>query len=285
MKNIILLGHNGFIGKQIYEYYYLNNIKINGFSSSEINLLNYESCKKLIPLIKKSSVIIMCSGIKSDHGNNFENHNHNIMMAYNLSKILCKCNFKKMVFLSSIAVYGVDTQDVNITEESKICTDTYYGLSKYSSENIFLLNDSLRRNMYQFVRIPSVYGLGDKINPQTPSGFFNKIKNSEVIELWGDGSEKREFIYIDDLAKILDNLSNSSFHGVINIGSGIGYSYIESIKFIEEVLNIQANVVNKKRTKSKIDKIFNPSLLSKLLPKLKLTSLKNGLEMMSSNQK
>ena len=81
------------------------------------------------------------------------------------------------------------------------------------------------------------------------------------------------------------NLSNSSFHGVINIGSGVGYSYIESIKFIEEELDIQAKVVNKNRTKSKIDKIFKPVLLSKVLPNLKFTSLKIALGMMSNYQK
>ena len=194
--------------------------------------------------------------------------------------VLMNINYKKFIFFSSLAVYGVDSNNVSITELSPIITDTYYGLSKYVSERIFLLNKKHNKEKLIIIRTPTVYGLGDKINAHTPSGFLNILMEGGKIELWGDGTELREFIYIGDIIYIINKLTDIDYSGIINTGSGCGYSYKEAIDIIAKFLNIVPNITNKERTKEKINKVVKPDNLINIMGNVPFTNLHKGIELM-----
>jgi UDP-glucose 4-epimerase len=169
---------------------------------------------------------------------------------------------------------------MNITEFSPIIADTYYGLSKYVSERIFLLDQKHNKEKLIIIRTPTVYGFGDKINAHTPSGFLNILREGGEIELWGDGTELREFIFIDDIIYIINKLTHIDYSGILNTGSGCGYSYKEAIDIIAKVLDIEPNVTNKERTKDKIDKVVDPDNLISIIGNVPFTTLYNGIDLM-----
>ena len=70
----------------------------------------------------------------------------------------------------------------------------------------------------------------------------SKLKGLDEIEVWGDGNQKRSFLYIDDCIDASINLFNSSFRGPVNIGS-------EELVSINEMIDILEHIANKKFNK------------------------------------
>lgn len=279
VKRILILGHTGFVGNRLLKYFKQKypDLEIIGKSSKDIDLTNYHDALKLKDLFDTNTVVIMCSGIKSNYGDDLDCCIKNIRMAENICKVLTDYPVNKFLFFSSIAVYGVNTNNVKITEKTHIKNDTYYGLSKSVSEGLLSLHFAKSRNSLIILRTPTIYGPGEKILAPTPSGFLNTYLDGKEVTLWGDGSEIREFLYVDDLIRIIDELLNKNISGVLNIADGMNHTYKESLDLISKILNQKITIHFRERTKEKVNKAYNTSHFRSLFPDFKFTSLEDGL--------
>jgi len=149
-------------------------------------------------------------------------------------------NLKRFVFASSAAVYG-DEPSLPKTEKSMIKPLSPYAIDKYSSEQYGLLYNSLYDLPTSAVRFFNVYGPNQ--NPSSPysgvlsiiTNHFKKLKNHEknVFTIYGDGSQTRDFVYVDDVVQALKIVSEKeeAQGNVYNVGTGIPSS-------INDVLDI-----------------------------------------------
>lgn len=285
MKNkIIVLGHTGFIGRNIFKTLkkkskYNKNLIVKGISTKIIDLSKNSSINKLKKEITDRSTIVICSVIKPRSGDVLELFDKKILeknkkMITNVVKAIKIKKPKKIIYLSSNAVYGVYKNHRKISEKAKIIADTFYGKSKYLFEK--RLKSVLEKKLI-IVRPAIVYGFDEKFVSNNPSGFIKLIKSRNTISLWGDGKEIRSFVYIDDLTKIIISLIRKNFYGTLNLG-GISSSYINIIKMISKILGIKPNLENKERTKNKIDKTYNQKLFKKILPSIRFTTIENGIQ-------
>ena len=196
---LVIVGHTGFIGKNIYQNL-INNSKyeIVGISTNQVNLLDNNSSHILSEIIPSNSVVIMCVGIKKQLGDNLEIFRDNLSIIKNFSEAMIKSKPAKILFISSTSVYGEDVvYDHSISEETPVQPRTYYGIAKYTAERI--LKKVCRDNQLHLMilRPPLVYGKDDLSMGYGPTGFTYKYVNGEKIILWGNGSEYREFIYMN----------------------------------------------------------------------------------------
>ena len=199
-------------------------------------------------------------------------------MAENVASVLKTNPVKKFIFFSSVAIYGVNINNPTITEATPPYPDTYYSLSKYVSERLLNIASNHCGNVELIhFRTPTIYGPGEDVIAHTPSGFLQTYRAGSDITLWGDGSDRREFIFVDDILFLLEQLLSCPYSGVFNIGTGIGHSYREALDVVGEVLNQELLVHTKQRTKPKIDKIVNPVQLKSLFPDFYFTSLFDGI--------
>ena len=279
MDKIILLGHTGYIGNAIYKN--LKNKKIIGFSSKDINLTNYKECLKLKKHLNEKTILIICSAIKSDLGNSFETYIKNVRMVENLNRIIAKTTLKRIILFSSNSVYGVFKKHKKIDENTPVYPDTFYSLAKIVSEKILQLSVSEKKLL--ILRPTTIYGPNELIVPNTPSGFLRKAIDNRGISLWGDGSEIRDFLFIEDLVEIISKIINKNIYGILNLASGKKKSYADSIKIISKVLKKNISFKSKKRTLDSVDKIYNIKLFYKYFPKYKFTSLEKGLHKIIKN--
>ncbi|MCR5679365.1 MAG: NAD-dependent epimerase/dehydratase family protein, partial [Prevotella sp.] len=75
---------------------------------------------------------------------------------------------------------------------------------------------------------------------------IGKLLNDEVIEVWGDGSAVRDYIYVDDLASIFVKLIEADvYNTTLNIGSGRGYSVNDVLAFLKIVSGRELKIVYK----------------------------------------
>ncbi len=147
---------------------------------------------------------------------------------------------KKMVYVSSGGtVYGSpSTLPVPETHSTEpMCS---YGISKLTTEKYLALYKLLKRLEYVVVRPSNAFG--PRQNPTSIQGaipvFLSKIVHNEAIEVWGDGSVIRDYVYVDDL---VDGIYRAAVHSapssIYNLGSGVGLSLKEIVASIRRVVD------------------------------------------------
>ena len=280
MDKLIILGHTGFLGKSLMSYFQSKKYfkSIIGFSSKDADLTDLTHLSRIADKCNKDTIIIMCAAIKSDEGNSLKTFQKNVRMAENISKLALECKLKKLVLISSNAVYGVHKKHKIISEETHVHPDTYYSLSKLVTERLLQIGFAGEENKLIILRPSTLYGPGETITPHTPSGFLNTYLNGGIVTLWGDGSELREFVFIDDMVRLVVNIIQSEFNGVLNIGGGKPRSYKDALDIISKILNKKILINSKTRTIAPVDKIYDLSKIQNLFPTFKFTSLEEGLK-------
>ncbi|MFQ2243197.1 NAD-dependent epimerase/dehydratase family protein [Aeromonas enteropelogenes] len=147
---------------------------------------------------------------------------------------------------------GVDVKLLATDEESKIHPSSIYGVTKQVQEQMFLITGNSLGIDTVALRFQNVYGAGQSLsNPYTGilSIFSTRIKNGNDINIFEDGLESRDFIYIDDVVdSIILAIENNSVSGKsYNVGSGVCTNVLtvaETLKAIyqsESCINISGN--------------------------------------------
>lgn len=162
--------------------------------------------------------------------------------------LLEKCvelGVKKIVFVSSGGtVYGRPAS-LPVAESAPTEPECSYGITKLTIEKYLSLYHQLHGLDYVVVRPSNPYG--SRQNPQGIQGvipvFLGRVARGEPIEIWGDGSVIRDYIFVDDLVEgICRAAFTVSDSRIFNIGSGSGYSLKELVSCMEGVLGANFKV-------------------------------------------
>jgi GDP-L-fucose synthase len=135
--------------------------------------------------------------------------------------------------------------------------------------------------------IPStLYGPGYHMDGRQMHFIFDLIRKiikgkefGERVELWGDGYQRRELVYIDDFINILLQLVTTANNEILNIGAGEDYTIREFASKICEVIGYNFSDISFDKTKyvGAKSKCLNVNKLEKVLPGMKMSTLESGL--------
>ncbi|OGX27183.1 MAG: hypothetical protein A2787_02120 [Omnitrophica WOR_2 bacterium RIFCSPHIGHO2_01_FULL_48_9] len=279
-RRLVILGNTGFIGGHLENYFRRTHpgLEIIGQSLEQVDLTQYEDAKRLAKNFDLETAVIMCSAIKRQFSDNAETFLQNVHMCVNLCRVLENAPVQRLVFFSSAAVYGEDIHNTEITEETLIQPRSYYGLAKYTSERLFTkIFEQKPQSSLLILRPPLIYGPGDQGKTYGPAGFLKAAINKELITLWGDGSELREFMFVEDVVKLIDQLMLKKHSGVVNVASGQSYTFRQVLDIVAKAVGTELKVSFKERSKNKVDNAFNNGNLSKIIGDFKFTSLTEGI--------
>lgn len=146
---------------------------------------------------------------------------------------------RKIVFISSGGtVYGTP-QYVPIDEKHPTEPLVSYGITKLAIEKYLLMYQHLHGIKATILRVSNPYGARQRI--ETAQGavgvFLHRALRDEVIDIWGDGSVTRDYIYIQDVAEAFARaVVYEGQKSVFNISSGAGTSLNALTDLIERVL-------------------------------------------------
>lgn len=141
----------------------------------------------------------------------------NVMSTATLLEAAHKRQVKRLVFLSSCAVYG---EDMRTGEDSLCCPITINGISKHLNEKLVSEFCTANGIEYQILRVFNSYGGDDRFS------IFSKLKralqNGTSFTLNNDGRMQRDFIHVADVASVILNLLDARVqHTHLNIGTGV----------------------------------------------------------------
>jgi UDP-glucose 4-epimerase len=165
----------------------------------------------------------------------------NVMATLRLLNRAVEAKLRKIVFVSSGGtVYGMPRQ-LPIPEHHPTDPLCAYGITKLAIEKYLELYRHLHGLDYTVLRIANPFGERQRI--QSSQGavavFLGKVLRGEPVEIWGDGSVIRDYIYIADVVEaLLRAMAHTGDERVFNIGSGRG-------RDLNEILDIMARVTGR----------------------------------------
>lgn len=248
MKKAIVFGAGGFIGNHLVsrlksEGYWVRGVDLKhplfGKSTADEFLIEdlrlYESVERSIDA--DVDELYQLAAEMGGAGYLFTgDHDARVLHDSGLINIHCadlavRKRVKKLFFSSSACIYPrhnqSDPYQYDCSEDSVYPADpdSDYGWEKLTAERIY---QAYRRNYGLNIRIGrfhNVYGPDGAFSggrEKAPAAICRKVamaSEQEFIEVWGDGSQTRSFLYIDDCIEAVRRLMNSNFQDPLNIGS------------------------------------------------------------------
>lgn len=174
-------------------------------------------------------------------------------------------NLARVVNLSSLDVYS--TTSKTLTETSEVKPISLYGSSKLYCEEMIKHFASQKTIDFVNLRIGHVYGPGEEKYKKVLPVAMQNILEGKPLDLWGDGSDLRSFIFIKDVVRSIVNSLNSDAKNLdINVVSGAFISIKELLSKVIEVSGKNVEVNQRDSNHQKRDLVFdNKRLLSTVL--------------------
>lgn len=176
----------------------------------------------------------------------------NVSQTINLLKICIKNNIKKVIFISSSSVYGVQ-DSVPICEDASTNPISTHGIHKLTIEKYIQYYNYVYNMNCKIIRLSNPYGKWQPLNGR--QGFIGiligNILNGKETFLRSENEIVRDFIYIDDVIDAIMLIINTeSRETIFNIGSGVGTTLHDVITVIEKLTKkkIQVKKLDSRQT-------------------------------------
>ncbi len=256
---IFVAGHKGLIGSSI-----LRNLKKEGYKNiitvdkKKLNLIDQNKVYNFLKKTKPKFIFLAAArvgGIMSNDKYRAEFIYENLMIQTNVIHGAYKANVKNLIFLGSSCIYPkLSKQPI---KESYLLdgkleeTNDAYAIAKISGIKMCENYNKQYNTNYKCLMPTNTFGPNDnynEFNSHFIASLIKKIrfiekKNTNLIKIWGDGTPKREIIYVDDIADAcIFFMNKKTKHSLINIGTGRDYSIKEYVKLFLETLIPQKKI-------------------------------------------
>lgn len=246
--NVLVIGGNGFIGSHLVDELLVNGHFVRVFDSKheKYRKPNKAVDYRIADIMRKNELQESMIGIDvvfhlasssvpglSDFNITDEIRN-GVFPTIHILHSMVQTGVKKIVYLSSGgAVYGHSGYSMN-KEVQALNPISSYGINKVTIENYIRLFE-LKHGLDSLIIRPSnPYGprQGHFMVQGVISTFLQRSFNNKPFEVFGDGENKKDYLFVEDLVKYIVHLFQKEESGIYNIGSGEGKSINELIEII-----------------------------------------------------
>ena len=253
---ILVLGSSGFIGSNLVKrlqeqghFVFGADIKNPEYVVPDIflpvDLRNPAQCHYLFDFCKGFDRVYNLAADMGGAGFIFTGNNdaevmHNsAMINLNVAKYATEAGVKQLFYSSSVCAYSIEQVKQRIKEEDiyPANPDSNYGWEKIFSERVyeaFAKNKGLNIRIARFNNCFGPYSTWQGGREKSPAAICRKALTQNPVEIWGDGQQVREFIYVDDLLNAIEVIMNNPYTGPINIGPDESYTIDEMVRMVTD---------------------------------------------------
>ena len=265
-------------------------------SSLELNLLDPKSCNNFFDG-NKIDLVIHCAalvgGIQANIDNPYQYLHANLRIDMNLFETARKFKTKNLVYIASSCMYPKNS--VAAMSEELIgagpleSTNEGYALAKLVGTKTVSITAEDLGLAWRTLVLSNLYGPGDHFGEERShlvAAIINKIaeakaSGSKSIEMWGDGSARREFTFVNDVAEfIVANIKRLKLlPEVLNLGFGFDYSVRDYYEAVLKCFDLQVDIKPDVSKPSGMHRKLLNSEKAKSLGWNPITSLEDGLRL------
>ena len=295
MAKIIITGGAGFIGSHVCDKLLLDNHKlaiIDNLSSGTIDNLSQSAGIKLYKLDTEKDdlstifevenpdyVIHLAAQTSVNYSlqNPCYDANVNIISSIKLLELCKNYGVKRLIAASTAAVYGTP-EYTPIDEKHPLHPISQYGLSKLTMEKYIEMSGL----PYIIFRFSNAYGPRQKTSKESGviSIFHEAMINDEPINIYGDGMQVRDFVYVEDIAKIFsESIKIRKENFIVNFSTNIGTRLNDLYDKMKIIYNHNKTPQYLPKRNGDIkDSILSNKKAMEIFSVSNFTSLENGLE-------
>ena len=309
MKKIFVAGHRGMVGSAICQQLQKQaDVEIIIRTREELDLCDQPAVHEFMKSEKPDEVILAAAKVGGIHANNTypaEFIYQNLQIQNNIIHAAHINDVQKLLFLGSSCIYPRQVQQP-MREDALLTgvlepTNEPYAIAKIAGIKMCESYNRQYGRDYRSVMPTNLYGPGDNYHPENSHvvpalirRFHEaKINNQDEVVVWGSGTPKREFLFVDDMAKaslFVHNLDSKKLIGKINsmlshinVGTGTDVTIKELAETIKEVVGFTGTLVfDRTKPDGTPRKLLDTALL-KRLGFSNTISLKMGLEIAYEN--
>ena len=294
-SNIFVAGHNGMVGSAIVrKLKELGYTKIITKSRKELDLTNQFQVMQFFHFERPEYVFLAAAkvgGIKANDDFRADFIYENIIIQSNIIKASHNNGVKKLLFVGSTCIYPKLCPQP-IKEEYLLTgllepTNDAYAIAKISGIKMCQSFNKQYGTNFISVMPTNLYGHNDNYDlnnshvlPALIRKFHEaKLEGKNEVEIWGTGTPKREFLYVDDLADACHHLMlNYNDSEIVNIGTGQDVTIAELAVVIKNIVGFEGDIYfNTEMPDGTPRKLLDVSKLKEIGWVYK-TSLKEGIQ-------
>jgi len=270
-SKIFISGHQGMVGSALVRLLEKKDVELITRKRNELDLLNQQDVQSFFKNQKIEQVYLAAAKVGGIHANNTYPADfiyENLMIQANVIHSAFLSGVKRLLFLGSSCIYPKNANQPMKEEElltGKLeLTNEPYAIAKIAG---IKMCESYNRQFgkshgidYRSIMPTNLYGPRDNYHPENshviPGMIYRfheaKIKNLKRVVIWGTGTPKREFLYVDDMAKASIHLMNidkktydehtSFMCSHINVGSSKDLTIKELAETIKEVVDFKGEI-------------------------------------------
>lgn len=304
MKKIFVAGHRGMVGSAICRQLQKKfDVEIITRTRDKLDLCDQRAVHDFMKLEKPDEVILAAAKVGGIHANNTypaEFIYQNLQLQNNVIHAAHMNDVQKLLFLGSSCIYPRAVEQP-MREDALLTgilepTNEPYAIAKIAGIKMCESYNRQYGRDYRSVMPTNLYGPGDNYHPENSHvvpalirRFHEaKLNKQNEVVVWGSGTPKREFLYVDDMAeaslfvhslpRITFDENTHPFLSHINVGTGTDVTIRGLAEIIQEVVEFKGELVF---DRTKLDgaprKLMDVSLLSNLGWQASV-SLKLGIE-------
>jgi UDP-glucose 4-epimerase len=277
-KRVIILGKSGFVAGSIIRRLKAENLEVVAIGSDDIDLIASDAGEKLAAHITTDDVLIFVSAVAPSKTRDL--YSKNMLMVEAVCQALEKTPVAHLINISSDAIYVEDADPVS--ESSPTAPGNLHGMTHAVRE--MLLNLAYTGPIIS-LRPSLLYGNADPHNGYGPNKFQRLAKSNEQITLFGKGEEKRDHVFIEDVADLVYLAIIHRSKGILNIATGESTSFREVAEMAIKIHNSNSTIQETKRQNPVTHRHFNIDNSIKFFPNFIYSTLQDGLTKVINHQR
>ncbi|MDQ3068439.1 MAG: NAD(P)-dependent oxidoreductase [Acidobacteriota bacterium] len=271
-ERVVLIGARGFIPLALRRELDARGIPALAVGSADIDLTAAGAGEALGSRLQPSDAVVMLAALTPDRGRDIATLMRNLAMMRSVCAALQMVRCSHLLYFSSDAVY--DPAVTRVGPATSPAPADLYGAMHLTRE---IMARSLTDIPLAILRVTGVYGAGDPHNSYGPNRFRRMAATSGSITLFGGGEEKRDHVYLGDVARFAAACLERRSTGVIDVATGVSTTFKDVAQMVAGQFPEAIAIVETPRGNPVTHRHYDGTALIKAFPEFRFTPLEQGL--------